>query len=99
MAIIRIINSKAKTENNTGFGTNANDYGGKTVLDLDKLNTTGNLSIKEYKNGNYIGIEIDKNNRFVINDFTVTHNCANIFSTKFIVNIDDFKRKKRWLFR
>ena len=37
MAIIRIINSKAKTENNTGFGTNANDYGGKTVLDLDKF--------------------------------------------------------------
>jgi len=66
------------------------------TLDLDKLNTTGNLSIKEYKNGNYIGIDIDKNNRFVINDFTVTHNCANIFSTKFIVNIDDFKRKKRF---
>jgi hypothetical protein len=37
MAILRIINSKAKTENNTGFGTNANDYGDKTVLDLDKL--------------------------------------------------------------
>ena len=40
LPIIRIINSKAKTENNSGFGTNANDYGGKTVLDLNKLNTT-----------------------------------------------------------
>ncbi len=31
MAILRKINSKAKTENNTGFGTNANDYGGRFV--------------------------------------------------------------------
>jgi DNA topoisomerase-2 len=28
--------------------------------------------------------------------FTVTHDCANIFSTKFIVEIDDAKRNKRY---
>ncbi len=51
MAILRKINSKAKTENNTGFGTNTNDYGDKTVLDLDKLNTTieANISINTSK--------------------------------------------------
>ncbi len=51
MPILRIINSKAKTENNSGFGTNANDYGDKTVLDLDKLNTTieANISINTSK--------------------------------------------------
>jgi Inward rectifier potassium channel C-terminal domain/Ion channel len=31
MALLRKINSKAKTEINTGFGTNANDYGGRFV--------------------------------------------------------------------
>jgi Inward rectifier potassium channel C-terminal domain/Ion channel len=31
MALLRKINTKAKTENNTGFGTNAADYGGRFV--------------------------------------------------------------------
>lgn len=31
MAFLRKINSRAKTENNTGFGTNAADYGGRLV--------------------------------------------------------------------
>jgi inward rectifier potassium channel len=31
MALLRKINTKAKTENNTGFGTNASDYGGRFV--------------------------------------------------------------------
>ena len=31
MALLRKINSKAKTEINTGFGTNASDYGGRFV--------------------------------------------------------------------
>lgn len=31
MAILRKINSKAKTDTNTGFGTNAGDYGGRFV--------------------------------------------------------------------
>ena len=42
MALLRKINSKAKTEINTGFGTNASDYGGRL------LNKTGrpNVEIK-----------------------------------------------------
>lgn len=31
MALLRKINTKAKTENNTGFGANASDYGGRFV--------------------------------------------------------------------
>jgi Inward rectifier potassium channel C-terminal domain/Inward rectifier potassium channel transmembrane domain len=31
MALLRKINTKAKTENNTGFGTNTSDYGGRLV--------------------------------------------------------------------
>lgn len=41
-------------------------------------NSTGTIKIKEIKNENYVGIGIDGNSRFVINDFTVTHNCLNV---------------------
>jgi Inward rectifier potassium channel C-terminal domain/Ion channel len=40
MALLRKINSKAKTENNTGFGSNAADYGGRLV------NKDGNPNIE-----------------------------------------------------
>ena len=62
----------------------------------DYDNSTGHIKIVEAPFGEFIGFEIDKNQRFVINDFTVTHNCANIFSSKFIVEIDDAKRNKRF---
>ena len=67
--------------------------------DIYKSNIISNgcISINKIDNGDYISILIDKNQRFIINDFTVTHNCANIFSTKFIVEIDDAKRKKRFM--
>lgn len=51
--------------------------------------STGYIRIKKVKNNKYIGFEIDGNKRFVINDFTVTHNCTNIFSKKFIVETID----------
>lgn len=41
-------------------------------------NSTGTIKIKEINNENYVGISIDGNNRFLINDFTVTHNCLNV---------------------
>jgi DNA gyrase/topoisomerase IV subunit B len=41
-------------------------------------NSTGIIKINQIDNDNYIGIGIDGNNRFLINDFTVTHNCLNI---------------------
>jgi len=56
--------------------------------------TAGYLTIKDAGIGNYVGITIDGNQRFVINDFTVTHNCANIFSTRFIVETVDGARKR-----
>ena len=59
--------------------------------------STGFITINKIDNDNYIGIEIDDNKRFLINDFTVTHNCANIFSTKFIVEVVDAKRKKKFV--
>ena len=40
MALLRKINSKAKTEINTGFGTNASDYGGRL------LNKTGRPNVE-----------------------------------------------------
>lgn len=60
------------------------------------LKSTGQLEIKEIENGNYIGFEIDKNQRFLINDFTVTHNCTNIFSTKFEVETVDYASKMHY---
>jgi DNA gyrase/topoisomerase IV subunit B len=41
-------------------------------------NSTGTIKIKSIENGNYVGIGIDGNSRFLINDFTVTHNCLNV---------------------
>jgi DNA topoisomerase II len=56
--------------------------------------STGYLTITPTKDDDYIGIEIDGNKRFIINDFTVTHNCANIYSTEFIVETVCSKNKK-----
>lgn len=41
-------------------------------------NSTGPIKIKSIEDENYMGIGIDGNNRFLINDFTVTHNCLNV---------------------
>ena len=43
------------------------------------------ISISEPFMGNFVGIEIDGNKRHLINDFTVTHNCTNIYSKNFTV--------------
>jgi DNA gyrase/topoisomerase IV subunit B len=67
-----------------------------STMSSNILKTTGYIKISESKTKEYIGFEIDNNQRFVINDFTVTHNCANIFATKFIVEVDDAKRSKRF---
>jgi hypothetical protein len=59
--------------------------------------STGFLKIVDAGIKDYVGFTIDKNQRFLINDFTVTHNCANIFSTQFIVEVVDAKRKKKFV--
>jgi len=58
--------------------------------------STGQIKIKNANNGDYIGIEIDDNHRFVMNDFTVTHNCANIYSTNFYIEVVDSARKLKY---
>ena len=63
-----------------------------TVLKRKVLNS-GKIYIKEVETGEYIGFEVDGNNRFVLKDFTVTHNC-NVFSKVFTVESVDPVNKK-----
>jgi DNA topoisomerase-2 len=49
--------------------------------------STGFLTINDAGVDEYVGIQIDGNERFIINDFTVTHNCTNILSKEFNVDI------------
>ena len=60
-------------------------------------NSTGTIKIKEIDNENYIGIGIDGNNRFLINDFTVTHNCLNIrdASASQLINNEEINNLKQ----
>lgn len=51
--------------------------------------TTGIIRIKDIDEGDFVGFDIDGNKRFVINDFTVTHNCTNVFSKEFSVKLFD----------
>ncbi len=60
------------------------------IFNTDK--TTGYIKIEKVDNDHYIGLGIDGNQRFVINDFTVTHNCANIFSKEFTIETIDSER-------
>lgn len=61
--------------------------------------TTGQIKIKQIEDGDYIGIKIDGNERFVINDFTVTHNCCGIFSEYFEIETVDAQRKLHYVQR
>ena len=54
--------------------------------------TCGQIRINEIKNGGFIGIKVDRNERFLINDFTVTHNCTNVFSESFKIEVADGKK-------
>jgi hypothetical protein len=56
---------------------------------------TGPLKIKPINRGEFVGLKLDGNKRFVLNDFTVTHNC-NIYSTEFHIEIVDGKRKLKY---
>jgi DNA gyrase/topoisomerase IV subunit B len=61
----------------------------KTTKKQNTDKSTGYIKIAEIEDSEFIGIHIDGNERFLINDFTVTHNCTNIFSKKFIVEVGD----------
>lgn len=53
----------------------------KKTRNLSRYKTfksTGRLSVKPIEEDMYVGIGVDRTNRFVVNDFTVTHNCLNV---------------------
>jgi len=56
--------------------------------------STGCISVKRLQKGQWVGITVDDNKRFCIQDFTVTHNCTNVFSKEFKVTGLDPKEKK-----
>jgi DNA gyrase/topoisomerase IV subunit B len=58
--------------------------------------STGFLTVKDAGIKDYVGISIDGNERFVINDFTVTHNCTNIYSDSFTLGIRDPKSSQKY---
>jgi DNA gyrase/topoisomerase IV subunit B len=58
----------------------------------------GPIQIKYLGNSDYVSITVDGNNRFLINDYTITHNCTNIYSTKFIVETADGKNSFHQVF-
>lgn len=58
-----------------------------------KVTNTGKLLIEPVNDGDFVGISLDGNKRFVLNDFTVTHNC-NVFSKSFKVFGYDPKTKQ-----
>ena len=48
--------------------------GSNTIKDLPKNNLMSGIEIEKLKIDNYYGFEIDGNKRFLLGDFTVTHN-------------------------
>lgn len=58
--------------------------------------STGAIRVEYTGKGEYVGISIDGNERFLINDFTVTHNCTNIFSRNFSVETRSPRHEKRY---
>jgi DNA topoisomerase-2 len=58
-----------------------------STIDKNTSKSTGWLTVRDAGVGPYVGIQIDGNERFLINDFTVTHNCSNILSKLFTVDI------------
>jgi DNA topoisomerase-2 len=69
----------------------------KSPISHNTSKSTGFITIKNIDIDDYIGIHIDGNERFLINDFTVTHNCANIYSTSFTVEVGDAERGKKFI--
>jgi DNA topoisomerase-2 len=58
--------------------------------------STGWLDIMPIGDGDYVGIKVDGNERYLINDFTATHNCTNIFSNEFSIDVRNHAQGKRY---
>jgi DNA gyrase/topoisomerase IV subunit B len=78
-----------KTSNEIIIRGNLSDIPTKKILITDTKDfdySPGRITINDIVTGEYVGFEIDSDQRFVLNDFTVTHNCANIYSEMFIIH-------------
>jgi len=53
----------------------------------DTARSAGYLTISPLPSGKWVGITVDKNHRFCIEDMTVIHNCANIYSKIFEIEL------------
>ena len=58
---------------------------------------TGPIKVKEIQEGDFVGLHLDGNQRYVMEDFTVTHNCTSIYSTEFVVETVDRIRQKKFV--
>ena len=67
-----------------------------STINRSTCKSTGFLTISEAGVDDYVGFSIDKNERFLINDFTATHNCTSIFSSEFNVVVRDPKSQQRY---
>lgn len=67
-----------------------------STIDKNTSKSTGWLTVHDAGVGPYVGIQIDGNERFLINDFTVTHNCTNILSKLFTVDIKNPHSSKQY---
>lgn len=104
--IMYIIRSLGLNCNKYNIGDNINIYvyGNLNMIPANILynyngynnSNNGYLDIKNIGIGEYVGITIDNNQRFLIEDFTVTHNCANIYSKHFWIETLCAKTNKKY---
>ena len=69
-----------------------------TLLYTNKFSNKINYNkivVEEVERGDFIGLQVDGNNKFVLKDFTVTHNC-NIYSSMFKIETVDAKTKQKY---
>lgn len=50
----------------------------RNMVQYNNFLTTGTLKVRQVYDEMYVGIGVDATHRFLINDFTVTHNCINV---------------------
>lgn len=67
-----------------------------STIDKNTSKSTGLLTIRDIGTDEFVGIQIDGNERFLINDFTATHNCTNILSNQFTIDIKNPKTSKQY---
>jgi len=69
----------------------------RSTTQYNMRNSTGTIKVKSIDDGNYVGIGVDGNSRFLVNDFTVTHNCLNVrdASIQQLINNEEINNLKQ----